>query len=201
MSTEGFRVLSLPALSDLDSERTERQARTRGHAAGYSAGLRAAHAHLATQQAAQAAAHAQALAEGRDAIDQAIRALAAATRAAETRALPVLQQAEDTLAGAAIDLAEAIIGHELSEGEASARSALARVLGAPSTVGLTLIRMNPEDLARVDAENGVPAGVDLVADPSLDRGDALAQLPDGFLDARIGAALARARAALLGERS
>jgi flagellar assembly protein FliH len=38
-----------------------------------------------------------------------------------------------------------------------------------------------------------------VPDLSLARGDAIAEYPDGELDARIGSALARARAALAGE--
>lgn len=41
---------------------------------------------------------------------------------------------------------------------------------------------------------GALRGVAVVADPSLDRGDAVVVLDDGFIDARIAAALDRARA-------
>jgi flagellar assembly protein FliH len=45
------------------------------------------------------------------------------------------------------------------------------------------------------------AGVELSPDASIARGDAVADLPVGYLDARIGTAVARARAAILGEQS
>ena len=41
-------------------------------------------------------------------------------------------------------------------------------------------------------------GVEVIADPALVAGDTLVQLRDGVIDARIGAAVARARAALGG---
>jgi flagellar assembly protein FliH len=42
----------------------------------------------------------------------------------------------------------------------------------------------------------VPDGVELVADPQLARGDAVAELADGYLDARLSTALARVRRVL-----
>jgi flagellar assembly protein FliH len=58
--------------------------------------------------------------------------------------------------------------------------------------------MNPADIA-VLAAQGVTQGigVELVPDSSLKRGDAMAQYPEGWLDARLGTALARACTALL----
>lgn len=61
------------------------------------------------------------------------------------------------------------------------------------------VRLHPADVAVLKAVGmSEAAGVDLVPDASLARGDAMAQYPDGWLDARIGTALARARAVLLG---
>ena len=56
-----------------------------------------------------------------------------------------------------------------------------------------------EAVRLVRAAGGVPdvAGLELVADPSLAPGDAVGRHPDGYLDARVATALARARAALL----
>lgn len=202
MLTElAFSAVSLPSLSHPDAERTETQARTRGHAAGYAAGLRAAEKELREKQTALEAEHAELLRAGRVRVERALDALAAATRAADARTLPVLRESEATLAAAAIDLAEAIIGHELSDGDRSARAALGRALGVVTSSDLTSIRMNPSDLALIDPDLRDGAGVDLVADATLQPGDALALLPDGYVDARIGTALARARAALLGSSS
>jgi flagellar assembly protein FliH len=57
--------------------------------------------------------------------------------------------------------------------------------------------MHPDDLALV-ADVAAPDSVELVADPTLARGDAIAELRSGLIDARLTAAVERARAALLG---
>jgi flagellar assembly protein FliH len=196
-----FSAVSLPNLGSPDADRIETQSRTRGHAAGYAAGLRAAEKELLEQQGARDAEHAEAMRAGRAAIERALAVLAAAARAADARLVPVLQESEHALAAAAIDLAEAVLGHELSDGDRSARAALGRALGTVSSTELSSIRMNPADLALIDAELRARAGVELIADASLQRGDAIASMPDGYLDARIGTALSRARAALIGSKS
>ncbi len=59
------------------------------------------------------------------------------------------------------------------------------------------VRLSPADAARVaDVDLPVP----VVADPALRDGDAVVDLPDGILDARIATALDRARTALGVER-
>jgi flagellar assembly protein FliH len=58
--------------------------------------------------------------------------------------------------------------------------------------------LNPGDLALIDPEVRARSGVALVADASLQPGDAIADMPNGYLDARIGTALSRAKATLLG---
>ncbi|MFS0702834.1 FliH/SctL family protein, partial [Cellulomonas sp. 179-A 4D5 NHS] len=105
------------------------------------------------------------------------------------------------LHAAALELAAAVLGTELADGERSARAALARVLGNPLVPGVHTVRLHPRDLAALQAAGGVPAtsGVELVADPALAPGDAIGEHPDGYLDGRIDAALDRARAVLLAE--
>lgn len=196
-----FRAVSLPTLSHHDADRIETQSRTRGHAAGYAAGLRAAEKERLEQRAACEAEHAEALRAARAFVESALTALAAAVRSADARMLPVLQESEDALASAAIDLAEAVLGRELSDGDRSARAALGRALGAVPPADLTSIRMNPADLAMIDPELRAHAGVPLLPDATLQPGDALAVLPDGYVDARIGTALSRAKAALLGSEA
>ena len=73
-------------------------------------------------------------------------------------------------------------------------AALARVRAAD--VEPVAVRLHPEDLRALGPDPELPEGARLVADPSLSRGDAVADLPDGWLDARIGTALERARTAL-----
>ncbi|HEV7848760.1 MAG TPA: FliH/SctL family protein [Mycetocola sp.] len=202
MLTEpSFRALSFPSLGRTDTERIETEARTRGHAAGYAAGLRVAEKAMLEQELARDAEHAEQLRAGQAAVEQAIELLTTAVRSADARLLPILQESQDTLAAAAIDLAEAVIGHELSDGPGSARAALLRALDAVAPAEPSSVRLNPGDLALIDPEVRARSGVALVADASLQPGDAIADMPNGYLDARIGTALSRAKATLLGSES
>lgn len=106
----------------------------------------------------------------------------------------MLASAAQTLQRAALELAEAVLGVELSDGATGAVAALARV--AAAEVEPVVVRLNPDDLRALGTDPQLPDGARLVADASLGRGDAVAELPDGWLDARIGTALDRARAAL-----
>ena len=126
----------------------------------------------------------------------AIAVLTAATRALNAVALPVVADSEDVLVSSALELAEAVIGHELRDAEGSARAALARVTAQPISSVVPLVRMNPDDLALLADEVLAHQDFTFMPDPQLPRGDAVAELPDGFLDARIGTALQRAKLAL-----
>lgn len=170
---------------------------TRGHAAGYAAGLRRADAELAARRAELDAEHAEAVEYGRAQVRAAVALLEGAAFALAERTAPVLDEAEAQLADAAVALAEAVIGHELSDAPTGARAALARALSGRDAHAVVAVRLNPADLALLDV-GARPAGVVLEPDPTLGRGDAVSVYPDGELDARIGSALARARAALAG---
>ncbi|MFJ3383043.1 MULTISPECIES: hypothetical protein [unclassified Curtobacterium] len=88
-------------------------------------------------------------------------------------------------------------GRPSARGEAAvAPGAEATVRRALASVDHTLViavRLSPADAAAVTALD-LPVAVR--ADATLRDGDAVVDLPDGVLDARIGAALARARTAL-----
>ena len=58
------------------------------------------------------------------------------------------------------------------------------------------MRLNPDDVAALRTAGFAVDDVRLVADPALSRGDAIGELPGGWLDARIPEALARAREVL-----
>ncbi len=186
-----FVPLVEPASQAVGAMATHEQARAAGFAAGFAAGSReaakvaAAETELACQRAASAEAtradeHAEAMAT-----------LAAAVRAVRAAQTPVLDAAQDQLHAAALELATAVLGVELSDAPTAARAVLAR----SATAGMAsqvVVRMNPRDADVVVA----PAGMRVVADPNLAFGDAVVEHGEGELDARISSALDRARAAL-----
>lgn len=190
-----FARLTFPSIRDGGADATEAAARASGHAAGYLDGLRAASAEVAQIQERRDAEQALAAMRDRARVDAAVAALTAAARSLEERTVPVLADAQGTLAAASVDIAEAVLGHELSDGVRSARSALERALSSVDAAMVQVVRMNPADLADLGSAATATA-VQFLADPSLERGDAVTEFDDGFLDARIGTAVARVRFAL-----
>jgi flagellar assembly protein FliH len=202
-----------PAVEQSGLSESQDRGYVQGHAAGYAAGLRAAAAAQALLTRQLHAEHEAAMASGREAANQAVALLATAAAAFQQRFNLVLQDAETVLAASALDLAEAVLSYELDDGDRTARAALQRALsGGAATAGdsaggmvtggapeVAAVRLHPADIA-VLAESGITQGIGvaLVPDSSLARGDAMAQYPQGWLDARLGTALARARTALLG---
>ncbi len=181
--------------------------RTAGHAAGWAAGW-AAGARVAAERAAVAEAertaeHERAEARRQSVVDDAVLALLRSAQAADRRVLPVVDRVRNELAAAAVLLAEAVLRHELADGETSARSALERALDVPADLGVHTVRLSPADADAVQqlaATGALDLGtVSVVADPRLNRGDAVSEHPAGFLDAQISTALARTRRVLLGE--
>jgi flagellar assembly protein FliH len=119
--------------------------------------------------------------------------------ALEARVEPVVANAQESLAVSALELAEAVLGAELSDGDASAKAIVSRVLSVVDASVATAVRVHPADLPLLADLFGSHEAITLVADDTLGRGDAVAELPSGFLDARISTALSRARCALLEE--
>jgi len=195
-SDPGFATLSFPSLRTTVRDDSEDRARVAGHAAGYAAGLRAAEVDVAARVAAMRAEHEATLRHLQARSDLSTSVLNAAVVALHERTVPVLESAHAAIAEAAIQLAEAIVGCELGEAGTAAKSALFRALDSVDTASVQVVRLNPSDLAALDPSTIEAAGVALAADPSLARGDAVTEFSNGFLDARISTALARARAAI-----
>lgn len=179
----------------------------RGHAAGYTAGLRAAQAETDALRARLQAEHAALTASLRADTVRRIAVLDAATNAMLSTVAPVLSDAEASVASAATDLAEAIVGYEIRASRqtvgpdddrearitSGAETTVRRALASIDRSVPVAVRLSPADAARVaDVDLPVP----VVADPALRDGDAVVDLPDGILDARIATALDRARTAL-----
>lgn len=185
----------LATRSDSDSD----AARAAGWAAGWAAGSRAAAEAGALQRHTidEAQRTAELVRSART--DAALTLLGRAAEAITRQLVPVLAQAAATLDDGAVTLAQAVLGRELADSDDGGRLALARALSLPPDVEVQTVRVHPLDLqvligAGVMAD--LPAGVELVADRNLSPGDAVAEFPDGFLDARIGTAVERARRAL-----
>ncbi|MFJ3034993.1 hypothetical protein ACIPC2_11325 [Curtobacterium pusillum] len=205
--------VAFPVIGDAAGRDRAASADVRGHAAGYAAGLRAAQAETDALRARLEAEHAARLASMHADTARRIAVLDAATNAMLSQVTPVLDAAEQSVAAAAVDLAEAVVGYAIrasrpsdtaSAGPADVHSLEARgASGAEATVVRALasidrtvavaIRLSVGDAARV-ADLDLP--VPVVADPTLSDGDAVVDLPDGLLDARITTALDRARTAL-----
>jgi len=195
MSTDTvFSELSYPSIGSAAAEEEIERSRVHGHAAGYAAGLRAAEAE-AKRVNERARDEREALrADAAIALASALSALEAATARVLEQAGLVLADSDAALAAAAIELAEAILGRELSEGETSARVALTRAFSTIEPDAVLDVRISPIDLAVLSANGTESSMVRLIGDPDLARGDAVVDVPDGRIDARISSALDRARA-------
>ncbi|WP_313542632.1 FliH/SctL family protein [Leifsonia aquatica] len=216
-SDTAFAPLAIPVLAETAQEQAAlASARARGYATGFADGRRAA----AEEQAAWLAAADEARAVQEEQVAARIGVLAQALRAAAVElreaTVPVLAEVEDVLVEAAFELASAVVGDALGDRVAASRAAVARALSGETAGEVAVVRLNPDDLALlVEAEaeaeeqaasdgnartssalvTGIPAPR-LVPDPSIAPGDAVGELPAGWLDARISTALARAREAL-----
>lgn len=175
--------------------RLRAEATAAGYADGHAQGL----AHAAGQvEAAAAAGRAQAQAS-LDAEQARARSAAAALTAAVDRfaavIMPTTEEMAHTLTVSAFALAEAIIGRELDASICAAADAVARAARLCPADGPVTVRVHPEDLAEVRAHGDVlDDRFTLVADPSVERGGAVAAFGATEVDAQIGAALARAKA-------
>jgi flagellar assembly protein FliH len=202
MSTDAaFVGLSFPAIDTARSREELERARTRGHAAGYAAGLRRASEEAAIIAAAARIASDEFATAERASVLSALRALSAATERVAALKRPVLAEADLALAAAAIELAEVIIGRELEDAPLSARTAVRRALADVDPDDVLAVRLHPDDLAVLAADANADAALHFIADASLERGDAVVDVPNGSVDARIASALGRARSVLLGGQS
>lgn len=195
--SRGFEPLTVPVIAETEQERAAMaSARSRGFAAGFAEGRRAA---ALEQERWLAEAEDTRASEAAEAADRlAVLASALRTAAVELReaTVPVLAEAEAELTAAAFELVTTVVGVALADPLAAARAAVARVLAAGTPGAVPVVRLHPDDIAALRAVGFTGDGMQLVADPALHRGDAVGELPNGWLDARIHSALQRAKEAL-----
>lgn len=196
MSTETFAPVLFPRLDGRENGEQYAIARTRGYADGHAEGFRAGRAEAESEQRAADEARAASQAAEAQRIETAVAALHAAARSLGDRERELTAAGEDRVLRCAIELAELILVAELSEPGAAAAAAVRRAMTGAGTEAIREVRLNPDDLSTLQTSATEPAGIALVADDTLHRGDAVATLAHGHIDARIGSALERARRAL-----
>lgn len=196
MSPESFVRREIPRLAPAAHDHERARARMQGHALGYAEGMREA----ARREEADAA---RAAAERRDALAADAAAAAAARTALEQaaaslrdRTAMIADLAEEKIWTLAIDVAEAVLGRELSDPVHAARTGLARAEHVLAGAADAVVILSTADVETLDRLGERPAGIAIESSPSLSSGDAVVHLTDGDVDLRVAHALARARAAL-----
>jgi len=178
-------------------DRVTASARTTGYAEGWAQGQREARAAAAAEQERVRAAEREYAQQRDTAVDRALGAVAAAAGQLERRTVPVLADLTDEVLRAAVELAEALLGRELSDAPERGVDALRRVMFAAPETGTVTVRLHPDDLAALGAGDGyLDPRVQLVADPTLIPGDAVAEQGTTTVDARLSEAVRRVREAL-----
>jgi flagellar assembly protein FliH len=97
----------------------------------------------------------------------------------------------------ALEVAEAVIGREVSVATDPGADAVARCIEMVPGTGTLVVRLHPDDVALFDTLPGLD-GRELVvaADPSLERGDAIVSADQVTIDARLSTSLERVAEAL-----
>jgi flagellar assembly protein FliH len=189
------------SVSSRRSDEAWAAARTAGYAEGWAQGQRAAR--VAAQAAHdQAAAARQADDAEREALVR--RAAGALSRAAtdlSARSVPAVEAIEDLVLRTALELAEALVGHELTAGTARDTHALRRALAAAPGPGAVTVRLHPDDYRTLTGIVGVVGEfegrpVTLAVDAALRPGDAVAETGATSVDATLAGALERMRQVL-----
>ncbi len=131
---------------------------------------------------------------GQAATASSVEALAAIVRDLHARDERDLAQIEELATVLAVELAETILGRELQIAADPGADAIRRALALRAGREPVRVRLHPDDASLVDA--AAHPEVEIVVDPSVRPGAALAELGDGFADLSVDAALARVREVL-----
>lgn len=157
-------------------------------AAGYDQGYQAALADAAAGEAGQRQAHLA---------DMAASLCRAAEAVAAQRA-QVVSVAEGEIVALAVELAAALVGHELANGGARGAEALRRTLRLVPVDADLIVRLHPDDLVTADdLQSLVPdRNIRVHPDPEVEAGGCVVDAGPCHIDSQIGPALDRARALL-----
>lgn len=173
--SDDFRPVAEPAVFDPDAIRAEARAEGRAEAeAEATARVEAARAE------GHAAGHTEAMAGAAAELDDARRALLAATEAVARGIDEALPRLFTSIEGAILRLASERAGLAIDANPEPFRRRIEALVERVVTTGAdTEIRLNPEDIAALGAVR-LPPGIQ--ADPTLARGDAMIRVGDVRLD-------------------
>jgi flagellar assembly protein FliH len=160
-----------------------------GYADGYQAGNEKA-----------AAAALDAAMERDTRLREALAALTTAAGECNTRQAASIADMERTIVDAVFDLAQSLLGRELSVTRTPGRDALARALSMVRDHGNVTARLNPADIDTIGdlAELAPGRVITIVADAGVEPAGCILEAGAMRVDAQLGPALERARKALLG---
>lgn len=201
MLDSAFTPLVVPRVGEppVDLRGETEQARARGYADGYAEGVRRARGEAA-DQAAIAERHRRELAEKYlHERGSALRGLGAARDALDLRAEGLREIAVDEIERLALELAEAILGVELSEPARAAAHAVHRAIAEVPVERWTRVLLSEQDARTVEADDDLrdlTDGIEIVGSSAVDPGGAVIEIEDGAVDTRIADALRRVQAAL-----
>lgn len=178
------------------AESTRASAQAQGYAVGWSQG------HQAAEESSRAAIAASAERRTKDDARRdvehqvAVAALQAAAEQLTATTAQVCASVETQAVDIAMQLTEALIGRELEVAMDPGADAVRRVLSLLPAEPMMTVRLHPDDVPSLAVTDLVRAGVRVVADPALTRGDAIAQADDYVIDASVANGLERVREVL-----
>lgn len=111
---------------------------------------------------------------------------------------PTIAEMQGLIIGLAEEIAEALVGHHLMVGDCVARDAVQRVLEqVPRRVSVRL-RLHPDDAAEIESIAGDFDHdiVEVIGDPAITRGDAVAEAENLEVESTLDDAIGRVRDAL-----
>jgi flagellar assembly protein FliH len=127
----------------------------------------------------------------------ALSALSAALAAAEESERHMRAEIEAAAPKLAFALLETLLGRELVLAVTPGRDAITRVLALDEGLEPATVRLNPVDVETLEVLD-LGRVLNVVGDPSVERGGAVVEVGRAVLDGQLGSALERVRQVLLG---
>jgi len=193
MSRDGFAAVAFPQVGKATTVDEYEAVRRRAHATGYAEGMRKAAEEARAAEDAAVQRRAEQSRIYADAVSRALDGMHTSKDTLDEKARSLAHVAEDRVIALAVELAEAILGAELSDPVQAALNAASRA--AREAVSLTdaVVTLNPGDLATLDGLGELPGNVTFESDPTIAPGDSAVRLPDGEVDLRVTTAIARVK--------
>jgi flagellar assembly protein FliH len=178
------------------ADQASASAQAQGYAVGWSQGQKAAEARAREEATVVAARRAEEDAVRAEEHRIAVAALHEAAARLTATTAQVCASVESQAVDIALQVTETLVGRELAvavdPGADAVRRALSLLPGEP----LVTVRLNPADVPSDAVATLAAAGATIVADPTLARGDAIAEAADFVVDASVASALQRVREVL-----